>query len=259
MLEEIMGANASPWDLYDRMIAGIPRGIAVLDYCLGLHWAYVEAESGIGISHTLRGGGSPTLSGDPRDLDLRSLAELSKSWDFIEATLGIAALNAWYSQLSRLEGLGALIDWENQKGSLEGDPFKALREDYSGKNVTVIGHFPHVEQMAEYCNLTVLERNCTSPVDVPDPAAEYIIPEQDYLFMTGTTLQNKTAPRLLELGKNTITVMVGPSTVPCEPIANAGVQVLSGSVVVDAEEAKLAVRGGNKMQWRRGIKKFMLR
>ena len=34
---------ASPWRLYNHLIAGIPEGIFVRDYCLGLNWSYVEA------------------------------------------------------------------------------------------------------------------------------------------------------------------------------------------------------------------------
>ena len=30
------------------MIAGIPEGVLVRDYCLGLNWSYVEADCGDG-------------------------------------------------------------------------------------------------------------------------------------------------------------------------------------------------------------------
>ena len=42
------------WDLYNQMIAGIPEGVLVRDYCLGLNWSYVEADCGMGVASTVR-------------------------------------------------------------------------------------------------------------------------------------------------------------------------------------------------------------
>lgn len=36
-------APGTAWNLYNQMIAGIPEGVFVRDYCLGLNWSYVEA------------------------------------------------------------------------------------------------------------------------------------------------------------------------------------------------------------------------
>ena len=99
-------APGTAWDLYNQMIAGIPEGVFVRDYCLGLNWSYVEADCGMGVAFTVRGGGKRTYKMDLRGMELRQVAELSKSWCFQEATLGIAALNAWYSRRELLAPLG---------------------------------------------------------------------------------------------------------------------------------------------------------
>lgn len=99
-------APGTAWDLYNQMIAGIPEGVFVRDYCLGLNWSYVEADCGMGVASTVRGGGKRTYKMDLRGMELRQVAELSKSWCFQEATLGIAALNAWYSRRELLAPLG---------------------------------------------------------------------------------------------------------------------------------------------------------
>ena len=88
----------TPWKLYNHLIAGIPEDVGVRDYCLGTHWSYVEADSGMGVSFTTTGGARRGYTGDLRGMSLREVAELSKSWCFEEASLGVAALNAWYSQ-----------------------------------------------------------------------------------------------------------------------------------------------------------------
>ncbi len=247
----------NPWDLYDRMIAGVPKGIAVKDICINIHWCYVEAECGMGISYTV-GGGAKTRTAnevDPYHMELRELAALAKSWDFTQASLGIAALNAWYARADRLSSLGASI---GGNASHDNDPFYKLADRFAGKNVCVVGHFPHVAAMASKCNLTVLERNCDSYLDTPDSACEFIMPQQDLVYMTGTTLTNKTAVRLLQLSKNAYSVIVGPSAVPAPALIQAGVNIIAGSTVVNTEYAKKAIKGGTKDLWRAGINQFML-
>lgn len=50
-------APGTAWDLYNQLIAGIPEDVEVRDYCLGLNWSYVEADCGMGVAFTTRGGG----------------------------------------------------------------------------------------------------------------------------------------------------------------------------------------------------------
>ena len=205
---------ASPWRLYNHLIAGIPEGIFVRDYCLGLNWSYVEADCGCGVAFTARNGEKRTYKGDLRGKSLREVAELSKSWCFEEATLGIAALNAWYARRELLDPLGATYDTEEEvdKGKRGGTSSKDAFETYRPRieqaggdaHVVVVGHFPHVENIAEYAKLTVLERSCRDEWDTPDPACEYVI-------MT---------PHLFEWG----------------------VESLSGSVVADPEAVKFACK-----------------
>lgn len=239
--------NHSPWELYDQMIAAIPEDIEVIDYCLGTGWSYVEASCGMGVSYTCKGGAPRTHKEDLRGTSLKRLASLAKSWSFEEATFGIAALNAWYAQKDKLDSLNPLYDPprdtpEGQRHKM--DAFDLHREAMEGKKVVVIGHFPHIERLNDYCELTILERNCTSENDVPDTACEYLIPHSDFLFLTGVTLINKTAPRLLSLSKNATTIFVGPSVIPSPILFDWGVEMIGGSVVLDSEKVKFGVKNG---------------
>lgn len=242
------------WIMYDELIGGVPEDVLVTDYCLGTNWSYVEAECGLGVSFTCRGGARK--SSDNRDfcgLPLRELASLSKSWRFEEATLGVAALNAWYGQRTLVDEFDAVYDEpiELPDGFVrEKDAFELLRpriEMHDHAHVVVVGHFPHVDRIAEYAELTVLERNCRDDLDVPDPACEYVLPGADFAFITGVTLENKTAPRLLELAKDAFVTMVGPSVVMARPLFDAGVDMVAGSIVFDADLAKHAVKSGGRM------------
>ena len=214
----------TPWKLYNHLIAGIPEDVVVRDYCLGTHWSYVEADSGMGVSFTTTGGARRGYTGD---------------------------LNAWYSQRSLLDPLGCTYDAavEVPDGTIRKmDAFEMYRPQIStaggDARVVVVGHFPHVERIEEYARLTVLERKCSQAGDVPDPACEYVIPGADYLFMTGVTLINKTAPRLLDLAANATTVFVGPSVVMAPFLFRWGVDMLAGSVVADPDKARFAVKNG---------------
>ena len=179
-------APGTAWDLYNQLIAGIPENVEVLDYCLGLNWSYVEADCGMGVAFTTRGGG-------PKD-----------------------AFQAYRGEIAARDGA----------------------------NVVAVGHFPHVTDIAEYANLTVLERNCRDGLDTPDPACEFVLPQADFAFITGVTFINKTAPRLLALSRDALTVMVGPSVVMSPQLFGYGVHELAGSVVADPERVRFAVMNG---------------
>lgn len=248
----------SNWKLYNHLIRQIPDEVLVKDYCLGLHWSYVEADSGTGVAYTTRNGGKRHYKGDLRGLQLKSVAELSKSWCFEEASIGVAALNAWYAQREQLEGFNvsfgspitqhhASNESAGRRGGDSTDAFARLKPEIASKQdakVVVVGHFPHVADIAEYAQLTVLERNCRDELDTPDPACEYVLPQADYAFITGVTFINKTAPRLLNLAQNAKTILVGPSVVMSDFLLRWGVSELDGSIVVDAEKAKFAVKNG---------------
>lgn len=235
------------WAFYDALIREIPDDVAVRGACVGGHWCYVEAECGMGVAFSTKGGAPRSCKSDLRGMTLREVAELAKSWSFPEASLGVAALNAWYSQEDKVAALGASFDdpVELPDGTVRKmDAFQRYRDAYAGKDVVVVGHFPHLERVAEIAgSLTVLERN-PAATDLPDPACEYTVPYADFVFMTGTTLINKTAPRLISLAQDARTIMVGPSSVPAPTLLDAGVDALAGCCVVDPDRAKCAVMQG---------------
>ena len=250
------GRHTSPWHLYDQLIEGVPEDVLVVDLCLGGHWSYVEAECGMGVSFTCRGGAVGRT--DKRELcglPLRQVAALAKSGNFEEATLGVAALNAWYSRKPLTDAMGASYDElvELPDGSIRKmDAFEIMRPQIQARgdaNVVVVGHFPHVERVAEYANLTVLERSCRGDLDTPDPACEFVMPRADFAFITGVTLENKTAPRLLQLAEHAFTTMVGPSVVMAPALFEAGVDMVAGSIAADPDRIRYTVKAGTGMSF----------
>ena len=246
----------SEWEIYKRLVEGVPEGIAVKDISIGNHWIFLEAESGCGMSLTVSGGrGKYGLGPNALYMDLRDLAAQCVSWNFLEASVGVAALNAWYSTPERAAEAGMRTE---EKGS--NDAFDLYRRICAGKRVTVVGHFPLIERLSDECELTVLERNPHGD-DVPDSGCEYIIPHQDVTFMTGTTLTNKTLPRLLELSRRSggSAILVGPSVVPAPVLFEYGVDCMAGSVIADPERAKAAIlRAESFGVFRHGVQKMRI-
>lgn len=226
------------WNLYKKLIAGVPEGIAVKDFLVGDHWVLVEAESGCGMALNVHGGSGPfRLDNAIVGMELRDLASLCVSWNFQEASVGVAALNAWYSAPENATAAGMKIE---EKGI--NDAFDLYQGLCTGKKVTIVGHFPLIERLADQCELTILERD-PHGADVPDPGCEYIIPHQDFTFMTGITLTNKTMPRLLSLAQQGggSTILVGPSVVPSPVLYEFGVDCMAGSVVADPERVRAGI------------------
>lgn len=261
-LQPNLSHGQSPWHLYDTLIADIPEDVLVRDYCLGTAWSYVDATCGMGVSYTCKGGAVRTVKDDLRGRALKEVAALAKSWCFEEATLGIAALNAWHAQKGKIEPFDPQYDPphntpEGQRHRM--DAFDQYWDQMKGKKVTVVGHFPRIERISEIAELTILERNCTSEFDTPDPACEYIIPEQDFFFLTGVTIINKTAPRLLELSKNATTVFVGPSVIPSPLLFDWGVDMIAGSIVLDKEKTAQGVKNGSGRLFGEAIQMMAIR
>ncbi len=236
------------WSLYDRMIAQIPEDVLVRHVVMGAHHCLVEAECGTGVAALHRGGARLRMERGWAGCPLRELATCAKSWGFEVASAGVAALNAWHNQPGRLGALGLVEDAPST------DPFDFLpvvaarmaaeKNDGSLPRAVVVGHFPHLAALAEQADVAVLERAARTDADLPDTACEYLLPGCDLAVMTGMTLANKTMPRLLELARDALATVVGPSATICAQVLNVGADLVAGSVVADAALAREVVTCG---------------
>lgn len=246
-------SSARIWDSYHSVLAEIPAGQRVADCVVSLVWTLVvtgDGQAGIAVTYP-QGVYESGLPGTVAGSDLRTAAGWVTSWNYYEASLGCAAVNAAVNTRERLEGMTGRPLEELAAGGR--DLFTRLAERFAGGRAAVVGHFPAVERLAATCELTVLERQPQAG-DTPDPACEYILPQQDLVCITGTTVTNKTLPRLLELSRRAFTVLVGPST-PLSPVwFDYGVDVLAGAVVVDPERVRRCVQeGAHRPVFREGL------
>ncbi len=231
----------SRWFLYDELLESVSAAALVRRCAYGKHWLMVESDQGgIGLAqrftpaHIVPAGLNVeyNIVGQP----LKSVAARIKSWNFNEASIGLAALNAANNNLAEGGALRKALD------TAQGDAFDFFLQQTQGKKVTVIGHFPYLKKLRAQCELSILERQ-PQPGDLPDTAAEYILPEQDFVYITGTTFINKTITRLLELSRRAVVCMVGPSTPMNSLLFRHGLASLSGLIVNDYQDMVEALQG----------------
>lgn len=202
------------WEIYDALINGIPDELKTDEIICGYPHTYVRSGEGSGIAGIrLVETRMPMFTKDLLGLPLREVATCIKSWNFIEASVGLAAINAYYNnpQVARKNG----VEFSEAKRVEDrmNDPFIMSQNEVRGKKVAVIGHFPYLNRLMEpICDLAIIEAD-PGEGDYPMSASEYILPECDYVYITSSCLVDKTLPRLLELSGNAKRVtLVSPGT-----------------------------------------------
>lgn len=231
----------SMWEIYDNLIEPIPDDVKIEDYFAGIQWTSVTAGGCTGAAATNPLQTIPRTEKNILDMSWKEAAGLIKSWNFTEASIGAAAVNAFYNQpdrISRLERKGAIRQLSKE------DAFMAHREDMKGKKVATIGHFRFAgKYLKEAKSCVILERNPMNG-DYPDSACEYILPDRDFVFITGFTLVNKTLPRLLELSRNAKVILVGPSVALAPGLFDFGVWELAGTLITEKKLTEEFVKKG---------------
>lgn len=222
------------FELYNGLIDGISSDALVTDALMGTCWTAVEAADHFGMAMTTPVDTAPRmLSGEYPGKALKELAQAAKSWNLTEAGYGIAAINAYYNTLPRLEALGAYEPFDN---------YCTDGLDLRGKHIGVVGHLNMPRHIyAQAASVRILERS-PRPGDFPDSACDWLIPQCDVVIMTASTLVNKTLPHLLELSTNAYTILAGPSCPMCPKLLAFGIDRIAGLVITDTEGMKEKIR-----------------
>lgn len=216
----------SMWKLYDELLAPIPRDVMVDEIIAGVHWTMVRVGSRIGVAATNKE--ETVQSEELLGKSWREVAERIKSWNLLEASIGMAAINAYYNNAECLDEQRQMHhDVLPMKGT---DIFLMHENDLQNKKTAIIGHFKTSDlYVKNAANTYILERN-PQMGDYPDSACEYILPDMECVFITGCTLINKTLPRLLELSKHAKVILVGPSAPIACCLFDQGVDEIGGTI-----------------------------
>ncbi len=200
------------WRVHEDLIAEIPRDAMVETADVGVRRTrVVNSAGGGGVAWTMNQRSRPEVfEGAVLDgLPLRTAAGLVRSWNLAEASIGQAAINSWYSHPESAAEKGFAATGEGLVRRRVFDPFARAVD---GGRVAVVGHFGFARKALGRAGEYYCLERVPQPGDHPDAACEYILPECDYVFISGSSFVNKTAPRLLEPSRRARTVLVGPST-----------------------------------------------
>jgi uncharacterized protein (DUF4213/DUF364 family) len=227
------------------LLVTLGRDVPVRSVLVGAHWTAVCSRR-CGLASTLTGE-KPHGHERVREvgrLHLKTalqLAELARSENLLEASIGVAAINS----LVRAE----------DKHFTESNARDILMERGRGRAVALVGHFPFIPELKPLTKeLWVIEQR---PVggEHPAEAAASLIPRADIVAITGTALINHSLESLLALCRPGSVVMVlGPST-PLSPVLfDYGVTMLSGALVLDEEAAMRTIGQGATFQQVEGVR-----
>lgn len=202
-------------------------------------WVLVRSSRGCGVARMPEGAAVPAYR--LRALGRHGLAALARrieAWDPFDATLGFAAVNAHYNRPD--------LDAE------PGNGLDAVVVGSAGRNpgrLVVIGAFPDL--LARLPRAEVID---ASPGEgrFPPEAADWLLPGAAQVVLTGSTLPNRTLPRLLDLAGPAGVAMVGPSTTLSDRLFSYGIGILAGFVADDPDGLADAVAAGARpRQWTR--------
>ena len=210
--------------ILDDLLKNLDVDVPVRSVLVGAHWTVVCSRH-CGMAATLmsshpHGHKQVRDAGQLHHKSAHELAELALSTELMEASIGVAAINS-------------LLDVDASQ-AVEINASEVLTKLGRGKNVALIGHFPFVPQLrSEVGQLWVIEQNPRED-DYPAEAADDLIPKADIVAITSSALINHTLDGLLVLCSPQATVvLLGPST-PLSPILfDYGVNIISGTRVID--------------------------
>lgn len=228
--------------VYEALLNNLGADAAVERVCLGLNWTMAEVEDGAGfafsprqVPRTLNWAG--TLRGRP----VHELASWVLSWDAAQASVGLAVLGAAINRHSKLQTQATALHIPKVPDHLQ--VFAHFRPQVEGKKVVVVGHYPKLEELWADVPYQCLERHVQEG-DFPDTAAEYLLPEADWAFITASSLANKSLPRLLALAEHAKVVLMGPSMPWFDGWKDFGVDYVAGVRMRDAAAALSVVAEG---------------
>jgi len=232
-------------NILDELLLTLGPDAPVRSILVGAHWTAVCSRH-CGLASTLTGQ-KPHGHERVREvgrLHIKTaleLAELARSDNLLEASIGVAAINS-------------MIEVKREH-VLESNARDVLAEHGRGRAVALVGHFPFTSQLRPLTKVLWVIEQHPSEGEHSAAAAIDLIPQADVVAITGTALINHSLESLLALCRpNAFVMILGPST-PLSPVFfGCGVTMLSGALVVDEEAALRTISQGATFQQVEGVR-----
>ncbi len=222
-------------EILRRILESIKEDAGVQEVRRGLYWTAVVSKR-CGLASSLGQGGcgheeTDGMEGSYTDMTALELARSCLDGNTVNTNLAIAAINS-------------LLDVDVSRCS-DADGLHLVKKIARGKNISVIGHFPYLDDLAgEAKNLWIIEKNMR-PGDHSEEEGKALIPRSDIVVISSTTLINDTLRGILDLCREeTFKMLLGPSTPLSEVLFTYGIDILAGSIVTENEPVLRSVSEG---------------
>ena len=241
----------NPKHVYELLLDHCDTDAVVDNVMIGLVWTLCQTKHGTGLAMSPHFA-TRTLpwSGDLQGKPLKDLAAWILQWQPHQAIVAMAAINSCLNNRPLPDSVA--LDNTSQHPNLA--VFDYFLPQLKGKKIVVIGHYPNIEQYQDLMHLSVLEKQPTGD-DLPSSACEFLLPDADWVFLTASSLPNKTFPRLAELSTNAKTVLMGATTPWLPQFHEFGIDYLAGVEVIDAQALyHTAAQGGGVRIFNQGLR-----
>jgi len=232
--------------IIDDLLSALDLDAVVRDIRLGPYWTAVLTRN-CGLAFMISSpfdhhGKAPVRdAGHLLDKSAHELAQMARSESTLEAAIGMATINS-------------LLDID-EKRCINLNAGDLLLEEGRGKRVALVGHFPFVNELRQQAGeLWVIEKH-PGVGDISESEAQELIPRADVVAITGSAFVNHTIEGLLDLcSPDACVVVLGPTT-PLSPLLfDYGVDVISGTRVIDPEAVLRQVSQGATFRQMRGVR-----
>lgn len=237
--------------ILDDLISAVPADAPVREVRVGAFWTAVWSRS-CGLASTLGAGdhehGATFVAeaGRLEALSARQLSGLAHSDSTLEAGIGLAAINS-------------LLEVDETR-CVELNAGRFLVEQAPGKKVALIGHFPFVPDLRRAAGRLWVIALHPQEGDLGPEEGMALLPEADLVAISGSALINHTMEGLLErCRRGSLVLVLGPSA-PLSPVLfDHGVEVISGTRVVEPERALRGVSQGAVFRQVEGVRLLTMR
>ena len=228
--------------ILDDLISSIASDSIVREVHTCALWTAVVSKN-CGLASTFRAEhsrhGKVREAGNLTGRSALELAEYAKSDNLLEASIGMATINS-------------SINIDEDRCTKE-NAVEILTRRGNGKNIAMVGHFPWIPQLREIASEVWVIEQRPREGDLPADAAEEILPRADIVGITGTSFINHTIEKLLDLSKNSFTVLIGPTS-PLSPVLfDYGVDVIAGTKVIEPEKTIRCISEGAMFKQLQGV------
>lgn len=225
--------------IIDALLQSIHVDAPVRQVVMGAFWTAVLLDTDpprCGLASTVRGEDHhlrPPVAqaGRLHERSGRELAALLSSSATMEASIGMAALNA-------------LLDVD-EATCTEVNAEEVIAARGSGRSVAVVGHFPFIDRVRRLASQCWVLELRPRPGDLPAERAAEVLPLADVVALTGTSLVNHTFEHLVRLCRPDAFVLLLGASAPLAPVLfDSGVTAISGTRVIDPQRVVRSVAEG---------------